>query len=119
MTNRLAELRAEASEATTKIWFLQSVEEAERTDITISLRLHIRPDLFVQIFYGAKSDSLYMALIEDKRRIFGIDYEGDAWHIHPYGAPERHEPLKDGLGPRPLLQFLAHVEDLLLEHDLL
>jgi hypothetical protein len=55
MTNRLAELRAEASEAVTKIWFLQSVEEAERTDITISLRLHIRPDLFVQIFYGAKS----------------------------------------------------------------
>jgi hypothetical protein len=52
MTNRLAELRAEAFEAVTRIWFL-------------------------------------------------------------------HEPLKDGLGPKPLLQFLARVEDLLLEYDLL
>lgn len=60
-----------------------------------------------------------MALIEARQRIFGIDYEGGAWHIHPYGAVERHEPLKDGWGPKPLLQFLARVEDLLLEHDLL
>jgi len=38
---------------------------------------------------------------------------------HPYSAVDAHEPLPRGLGPKPLLRFLARVEDLLLEHDLL
>jgi hypothetical protein len=61
----------------------------------------------------------FVQLIEGGRRIFGIDREGGEWHIHPYDAPDKHEPLPEGLGPRPLLEFLARVEDLLLQHDLL
>jgi len=30
-----------------------------------------------------------------------------------------HEPLPEGLGPKPLLKFLARIEELLLQHDLL
>lgn len=45
-----------------------------------------------------------------------LDY---SWHLHPYDAVERHESLSQGLGPKPLLRFLARVEELLLEHDLL
>mgnify|MGYP003380877302 CR=1 FL=1 len=60
-----------------------------------------------------------LALIEGERRLFGIDRESGEWHLHPYGAVERHEPLPQGLEPKPLLEFLARVEDLLLEHDLL
>jgi len=59
------------------------------------------------------------ALIEGGRRIFGIDRDADEWHVHPYKAPHTHEPLPDGLEPKPLLKFLARVEDLLLQHDLL
>jgi len=36
-----------------------------------------------------------------------------------YEAVETHEPLSQGLDPKPLLRFLARVEALLLEHDLL
>jgi len=116
---RTADLRLEAQEALDRVWFVQSVEEIERTDFTLSLRLHLRPTLFVQAFLGEQTGSLYLALIQGGRRIFGIDREADEWHVHPYDAPGQHEPLPEGLEPRPLLRFLARVEDLLLEHDLL
>lgn len=114
-----ADLRLEAQEALKRVWFVQSLEEVERTDLTLSLRLHIRPTLFVQAFLGESSASLYLALIEGGRRIFGIDREGGEWHLHLYDIPDKHEPLSEGLGPRPLLKFLARVEDLLLQHDLI
>jgi len=114
-----ADLRLEAQEALERVWFVQSLEETERTDLTLSLRLHIRPTLFVQAFLSEWSGSIYFALIEGGRRIFGIDREGGEWHLHLYDAPDKHEPLPEGLGPSPLLEFLARVEDLLLQYDLL
>lgn len=113
------ELQIEAQEALNKVWFVQLLEVEKRTDFTLSLRLYIRAGLFVQIFLGQLSGSLYFALIEDRQRIFGIDQEADEWHIHPYNAPHRHEPLPESLHPKPLLRFLARVEELLLEHNLL
>jgi hypothetical protein len=114
-----ADLRLEAQEAQDKVWFVQMVEETEHTEKTLSLRLHIRPALFVQAFLGERSASLYMALIQEGRRVFGLDREGGEWHLHPYEAPDSHEPLSESPEPRPLLRFLARVEDLLLEHALL
>ena len=113
------ELRLEAQEALERVWFVQSLEEIERTDLTLSLRLHIRPALFVQAFLGEASGSIYLALIEGGRRIFGIDRDGGEWHLHPCDNPDKHEPLPEGLEPRPLLRFLAQVENLLLQYDLL
>ena len=117
--NDLSDLKSEALDALEKVWFVQSIGNVEETDITLSLRLHIRPQFFVQLFFGQRSGSLYMALIEGEQRIFGIDRETGIWHIHPYENVEKHEQLPEGLGPKPLLAFLARVEDLLLEQDLL
>lgn len=115
---RATELRAEAQEALTRIWFIQRVEEIEHTDFSVSLRLHIRPALFVQAFLGEYSSSLYFALIEHERRIFGIDRESGQWHMHPFESPDQHVPLAEPLEPKPLLTFLARVETLLLEQEL-
>lgn len=115
----ITELREEAEEVLQRVWFVQSIDEIERTDITLSLRLHIRPGLFVHAFAGERTGSLYFALIEGNRRIFGIDCEGGEWHQHSFEAPDTHEPLAEGLTPKPLLTFLAQVESLLIEHDLL
>lgn len=115
----LLEIRQEAEDALAHVWFIASLEEVERTDITLSLRLHIRRDLFVQVFSGVTSGSLYMALIEGGRRVFGMDRESGEWHVHPYEAVERHASLSKGLDPQPLLKFLARVEELLLEHGML
>jgi len=100
-------------------WFIQSLNIVERTDATISLRLHIRQGLFIQVFIGELSDSLYFALIETNQRIFGIYKEAGQWHLHPYENPHKHEPLNEGLEPKPLLKFLSRVEKLIFEHDLL
>jgi hypothetical protein len=111
-------LLAESREAIDKVWFLQSLEVSDRTDLTLSLRLYIRHDLFVQVFLGELTDSLYFALIEGNQRIFGIDRESKQWHVHPFEAPHNHEPFAEGLGPKPLLAFLSRVEILLIEKDL-
>lgn len=87
-----ADLQLEAQEALDTVWFVQSVEQ---------------------------SGSLYFALIEGRQRIFGLDLEGGEWHLHPYSAPDQHAPLEKDLGPKPLLTFLAKVEEVLLQHDLL
>lgn len=115
----LVDLLQEAQDALEKVWFVHSLETIERTDISVSLRLHIRRGLFVQIFYGKQSNVLYMALVDGGRRVFGIDRDRDEWHMHPYEATERHEPMTIGLEPRPIMKFLARIEELLLEKDLL
>lgn len=112
-------IRAEAEEALRRVWFIQSIEEVEHSDISLSLRLIIRPGLFVQVFVGERSGSLYMALIEGKRRIFGIDREFGKWHTHPFHAPESHQPLTEKDPRKPLLRFLTKTEDIIVEHDLL
>ena len=117
--NNADALQLEAEEALERVWFVQSLEVMERTDFTLSLRLYIRPDLFVNVFLGEITGSLYFALIEGRQRIFGIDREAGEWHLHPYESPHLHKLLTEGLEPKPLLKFLSRVEELLLQHDLL
>lgn len=114
-----SELHADAQKAFRQYWFIQSTQIGQETDHTLSLRLYIRTDLFVQAFVGEISGSLYLALIERERRIFGIDLEGKKWHLHPYGQSHEHHSLSEPLGPFPLLKFLAQVEQILLQNDLL
>lgn len=112
-------LETEVKEAADRTWFIQAVEDSSRSDNTLSIRLIIRSGLFVQVFFGEKSGSLFLALIEGRQRIFGVDREEGAWHVHPLHAIEQHEPLTDDFSSRPILRFLAKVEDLILTHDLL
>lgn len=113
------DLHLEGREALDTVWFVRSLEEIERTDLTLSLGLSIRPEVFVEAVLGERSGSLYFALVERRRRIFGIDREGGEWHLHPFDSPDEHEPLSEGLGPKPRLSFLAEVEELLLQNELL
>lgn len=79
----LEDLAFEAREALDRFWFIQQIQFLDRTDDTISIRLLIRDDLFIQAFAGKLTNSLYFALIDKNYRIFGIDRESDHWHIHP------------------------------------
>ena len=102
-------LLSEAQVAHDEVWFVRSLEVRERTDSTLSLKMYIRPGLFVHAFIGEMTGSLYFALIEGNQRIFGIDRESDHWHVHPFEAPHKHEVFKPGLGPKPLSTFLSKV----------
>lgn len=112
-------LLAEAQAANEESWFVQSIDVYERTDSTLSLRMYIRRDLFVQAFIGEVTGSLYFALVERNQRIYGIDREADRWHVHPFEDPSKHESFLPGLGPTPLLAFMSKVEQVLVEGDLL
>ncbi|HBZ57454.1 MAG TPA: hypothetical protein DEO88_18790 [Syntrophobacteraceae bacterium] len=115
----ISDLYAEVQEAVERVWFVQSMQSVDRTDCTVSLRLSIRHDLFVHVFLGEPTNSLYFALIERAQRIFGVDRESGEWRLHPYDAPHQHVPFPEGLQPKPLLRFLSMFEDLLILHDLL
>ena len=57
------DLHSEARQALDTEWFARSLKEMERTDLTLSLRLTIRAELFVQAFLGERPGSLYFALV--------------------------------------------------------
>ena len=114
-----ADMRLEAQEALERVWFVKLLEVTQYTDRVLLLRLHIRSGLFVQAFLSEVSGSLYFALIEGDRRIYGIDREAGEWHVHPYEAPDTHEMLCEGLEPKPLLTALARIEQIFLKHEVL
>jgi hypothetical protein len=113
-------LREQVTRAADDYWFVQFVEEIERTQITFTFRLYtIRKGVFVQVFWGARSKTLSLVLIESDQRIFGVDFHRGRWHMHPFGAPNDHVFLSTGMGDNPVERFMAMVEAVLVENDLL
>ncbi|MFZ4657514.1 MAG: hypothetical protein ACOYNY_10910 [Caldilineaceae bacterium] len=118
-TPTIEQLLLEAMEADETFWFVRSLVITERTDRTITIHLQINDDLFIQTFLSLRSNRLSLALVSGAGRLYGCDYERGGWHYHPFGETDVHAPMPMGMSPRPLLQFVAMVEELLLAHDLL
>ena len=59
------------------------------------------------------------ALVDPPGRLYGRNRERGVWHRHPFDDPEQHEPTPEGMSPRPLLQFMAEVEEIILENELI
>ncbi len=115
----IEQLILEAVAVSDTFWFVRSLLIVDRTDRTITIHLQINDSLFIQVFLSLRSNRLSFALVGVVGRLYGCDYEQDTWHYHPFGKTDLHEPLPDGMSLRPLLQFVAAVEELLLAHDLL
>jgi hypothetical protein len=112
------DLLIELEEAEQRFWFIQR-SEIERTDEAIRLRLIINAALFIQVYLSEATERFSLALIQGRERLYGRDREGGTWHLHPFDSPETHCPTPEGVSSRPLLQFLAEVEELLLENELI
>lgn len=116
----LLALREQIASTANNCWFVQFVEEIERTPITTTFRLYtIRTGLFVQVFWGARSKTLSLVLIESEQRIFAVDLHRGQWHLHPFGAADDHIFLPEGMGDNPVKRFMEMVEAILVENDLL
>lgn len=115
----IEQLLLEAIEVHDTFWFIRSWVVFDRTDRTVTIHLQIRDDLFIQTFLSLRSNRLSLALVGVAGRLYGCDYERGAWHYHPFGETAVHAPLPVGMSPRPLLQFVAEVEEILLANDLL
>jgi len=112
------ELLGECLSAKDRFWFVQ-VYEIERTDLTITVRFVIGVGLFIQVFYSKYSGRLSLALIGVSGRLYGRDCEHGVWHRHPFDDPDQHELTPEGMSPQPVLQFLAEVEKILIENNLI
>ncbi len=112
-------LLIEASTASERFWFVQNFAVAERTDATITLHFDVSSGLFVQIFFSERSGRLSFALVGSSGRLYGRDREYGVWHRHPFGQADQHEPTPEGMSSQPILQFMAEVEEILVDHDLI
>jgi len=117
--NTIEELLDEAREVYNRFWFVQSLIEVERTGSTVTLHLIIGPELYVQAYLSELSGRLSFALVDPSGRLYGRNRERGVWHRHPFDDPEQHEPTPEGMSPRPLLQFMAEVEEIILENELI
>ncbi len=115
----LSDWRAELQEAERHFWFVQRLAALEQTDDVLKARLEIQAGLFVHFFCSIVSGRLQMALVLGNERLYGRDRENGQWHLHPFGQADDHITTPEGLSPRPLMQFLAEVEQLLLAHELI
>ena len=112
-------LRFEAQDVLQQVWFVQSLTVVEQTNETVTMHLRLTSDLFVQVFFSERSGRFSLALVSPIGRIYGRDREYGKWHRHPFEKPDEHEPTPQGMSSRPIEQFLAEVEQILLENELI
>lgn len=55
----------------------------------------LRKSMFLEVYYNELTETIAFALIEEQRRIWGIDRDNIRdWHIHPLDNPAKHTNIK-------------------------
>ena len=72
-------------------WFRNASMISERRYNFIKIRIHINAITFIDVYHNAGNKRGSYALIRQGKRIFGYD-NVKAWHRHPLGDSEKHEP---------------------------
>lgn len=75
--------------------------------ITIKGRVFLREEpYFLEIYYNEKTGTTAFALIENDKRIWGIDYDNiRGWHEHPLENSVTHKPIQSKSIPEVLKEF--------------
>ena len=73
----------------------------------------------MQVFWGSRSKTLSLVLIESEQRIFAVDLHRGQWHLHPFGAADEHISLPAEMSDNPIERFIEMVETILVQNDLL
>lgn len=59
-------------------------------------RVTLEKDRFLQIYFNEETGTTAFALIEENKRIWGIDYDNiKGWHLHPIENPESHIDISE------------------------
>ncbi len=99
--------------------FVRQVVKIDETHYSVKYRLHIEPDLFVQLYFNDRSGTTALVLIHHQQRIYGRDCEANHWHRHPFANPTMHDHSPEGARPVSVDEFLAEVQDILVNADLI
>ena len=93
--------------------YLRHVEVLDQSISLIKVRLHIAPELFVQIYRNDRFDTTNLALIHNNQRLYARDQVGGKWHRHTIAQPAAHDVSLEGSRAINLPQFLDEVESIL------
>lgn len=102
----LAQLSLEAEQRP----YIRRLEILEQTASLVKARLIISSDIFVQVYRNDRFDSTNLALIYNRRRIYGRDQLGNSWHRHTVSEPEAHDRSESGRLAVTFEDFLNEVE---------
>lgn len=100
--------------------FIRRVETLNRSLHTVKMRLEIKPNLCVDVYYNDQKNRMSFALILNEERIYARNNMGSkGWHMHPLNKPKTHDFSKDGKKKVTISEFLNEVEDILVKDKLL
>ena len=78
---------------------LSSLDFVEKVDFHTEVfilkgRVILRKNRFLQVYFNELTETTAFALIEEDRRLWGIDFDNiRGWHMHPVGNPEGHHDI--------------------------
>lgn len=99
--------------------FIQSIVTVDRSDYAVKLRLHVDTECFIQIYANVQKELFSFTLVLNRERIYGSDCEGGIWHRHPYHTPDNHDFSAEGSQAVTLAHFLAEVQQILQDEEIL
>lgn len=80
-------------EGLSKLHFVEKVD-IQTEVFVLKGRAILKNNRFLQIYFNEISGTTAFALIEDNRRIWGIDCDNmRGWHFHPLENPETHHSI--------------------------
>lgn len=75
---------------------------------------HVREELFLRFYFNEVTGTIAFALIEEQRRIWGIDHDRRrGWHLHPVDNPADHI----GIEPLSVSDIVRRLQDVLLKRE--
>ena len=67
----------------------------QNESLVVNGRASLDDRKFLAFYYNAITETIAFALIEGKKRIWGLDFDNiRGWHIHPKNAPETHVDIE-------------------------
>lgn len=77
-----------------KLDFVEDID-LQVEGLIVAGRIILKEDRFMEIYYNELTGTLAFALIEEAKRIWGIDRDRiRGWHMHPLGGTEEHVETK-------------------------
>lgn len=78
---------------------LSNIDFVEKIDFQTEVfvlngRVILKKNRFLQVYFNELTGTIAFALIEDEKRLWGIDFDNiRGWHLHPLENPESHSNI--------------------------
>jgi hypothetical protein len=88
--------------------FVESVD-LKTEAVIVKGRVVLEDERFLQVYFNEHTGTTAFAVIEEERRIWGVDYDSlRGWHVHPVDRPDEHQDV-DPMTPSEVVEALEEV----------